>query len=115
MSSDLKQQITDRFVNAISEMFKPCPLIGPKWVQEYPSGRPADFRFFGVKKLSKAIGIPPKKIAQLLMQNVSLKGLDVEAEIVHDFLFDINRKDKPKKNRCQDKQTIDTRHLELGT
>lgn len=97
MSSDLKQQITDRFVKAIRGMFTPCPLIGPKWLQEYPSGKPADFRFFGVVKLSKAIGIPSKKIIQLLVQKVSLEGLDVEAKIVHDFLIDINRKGKDKK------------------
>lgn len=97
MSSDLKQQITERFVEAIRSMFTPCPLIGPKWLQEYPSGKPADFRFFGVPKLAKAIGIPPKKIIQLLVQNVSLKGLDVEAEMTHDFMIDINRKKKPSK------------------
>ncbi len=97
MSSDLKEQITDRFVTAIRGLFKPCPLIGPKWLQEYPTGKPADFRFFGVNKLAKAIGIKPKKIIQLLVQNVSFEGLDVEAEVVHDNLIDINRKGKPRK------------------
>lgn len=95
MPPDLKQQITDRFVEAIRTAFKPCPLIGPGWLQEFPNGKPADFRFFGVRKLARAAGLPPKKISMMLMQTVSLEGLGVDSKVVHDFLIDINHKDKP--------------------
>jgi hypothetical protein len=94
MASDLKKELTDRFVKGIRKSFMPCPLIGPKWLQAYPNGKPADFRFFGVRKLAKAIGRPPGTIVQILMKNVNLNGLDVDVEIKQGVLLDINRRDK---------------------
>jgi hypothetical protein len=94
--SELKRQLTDRFVKGIRKSFTPCPLIGPKWLQEFPNGRPADFRFFGVRKLAKAIGFPPAKIIKILMRNVSLRGLEVDVEIKGDVLIDLYRRDKPR-------------------
>lgn len=95
MASDLKTELTDRFVKGIRRSFTPCPLIGPKWLQAYPNGKPADFRFFGVRKLAKAIGRPPAAIVKILMRNVNLKGLDVDVDIKQGVLIDINRRNKP--------------------
>lgn len=95
MASDLKKELTDRFVKGIRKSFTPCPLIGPKWLQAYPNGKPADFRFFGVRKLAKAIGRPSGTIIQILMKNVNLNGLDVDVEIKQGVLIDINRRGKP--------------------
>lgn len=102
MSSELNKQITERFVKAVKKSFKPCPLIGPKWLQEYSKGNPADFRFIGIPKLAKAIGRSVEKTRQILMRNLSLKGLDVDMEIVKGIYIDINAKGKlrpePKKS-----------------
>jgi hypothetical protein len=92
MSSDLWQQLTDRFAKAIHKSFSPCPLIGPKWLQEFPNGRPADFRFFGIRKLAKAIGRPQQKIVQILLRNLSLDGLDVEMSVRSNGMIDIHRR-----------------------
>lgn len=96
MASELKKQLTERFVKGIRKSFAPCPLIGPKWLQEFPKGRPADFRFFGIRKLSKAIGQPPQRILKTVMRNVSFKGLDVEVEITGGIYVDIFLKGKPR-------------------
>ncbi len=96
MASNLKKQLTDRFAKGIRKSFKPCPLIGPNWLREFPKGRPADFRFFGVGKLSKAIGCPPAKIVKIMMRNVSLADLDVSVKVLPEWwMIDINRNVKP--------------------
>ena len=96
MASDLKKQLTERFTKGIHKSFKPCPLIGPNWLREFPKGRPADFRFFGINKLAKAIGCPPAKIVQIMMRNISLTGLDVSVKVLPEWwMIDINRNVKP--------------------
>ena len=92
--SDLRKTLLDRFVKGIRKSFDPCPLIGPKWLQEFPNGKPADFRFLGIVKLAKAMGYPPARVASILMRNVSLSGVDVDVSLTDDFLIDINRKGK---------------------
>ena len=93
---ELNEQIRERFIKAIQKSFKPCPLIGPKWLQEYPKGRPADFRFIGLPKLAKATGRSLDKARQILMKNLSLKNLNVDMEIVKDCYIDLNVKGKPQ-------------------
>jgi hypothetical protein len=61
----------------------------------YPNGRPADFRFHGIRKLAKATGRSADKVLHIMMRAVSLDGLNVETE-VKGTLIDINRKSKPK-------------------
>ena len=95
MSSELNEQIRERFIKAIQKSFKPCPLIGPKWLQEYPNGRPADFRFIGIPKLAKAAGRSVEKTRQILMKNLSLKSLNVDMEIIKGCYIDLNVKGKP--------------------
>jgi hypothetical protein len=90
----LKQELTDRFVRGIHKSFTPCPLIGPKWLQVFPQGRPAEFRFIGIRRLAKAIGFSPAKILQILMKNVSFEGLEVDVQIRQGVLIDINRAGK---------------------
>ena len=96
MLSELNEQITERFVKAIRKSFEPCPLIGPKWLQVYPNGRPADFRFVGIPKLAKAAGRPVDKTRQILMRNLSLTGLQVDMKIIDGLYVDMNVKDKPR-------------------
>jgi hypothetical protein len=94
--SELKEELAKRFAKGIHKSFSPCPLIGPKWLQEFPEGNPADFRFFGISKLTKAIGWSSERILKVVMRNVSLAGLDVDVEISQGVLIDINRKGKNK-------------------
>ncbi len=100
MENELFDVLKDRFIKGIRKSFQPCPLIGPKWLQQFPYGRPADFRFFGVRKLSKATGHPINHILRVLTQNVSFEGLEVEVEIRGGMLIDIWRegtRPKPRK------------------
>jgi len=94
MLSELNEQITDCFVKAIRKSFTPCPLIGTKWLQEYPKGRPADFRFVGIPKLAKAAGRSVEKTRQILMKNLSLTDLHLDMEIVEGCYVDMNVKGK---------------------
>ncbi|MBN1555454.1 MAG: hypothetical protein JXA11_11970 [Phycisphaerae bacterium] len=90
--AELKDALTERFVSGIRASFTPCPLIGPKWFQGFPQGQPADFRFFGVGKLAKAVGKPADTIIEILMKNVSLEGLPVNVKIRGGKFIDVNRK-----------------------
>lgn len=89
MASELKMELTERFVKGIRRSFTPCPLIGPKWLQEFPNGRPADYRFYGIRKLAKAIGQPSDKILKTVLKNTSFKGLNVDVKIVGGIYVDI--------------------------
>jgi len=91
VENELFDVLKDRFIKGIRKSFQPCPLIGPKWLQQFPYGRPADFRFFGVRKLAKATGHPINHVLRVLTQNVSFEGLDVEVEIRGGMLIDIWR------------------------
>jgi hypothetical protein len=88
---ELRQKIAERFTKGIRKSFSPCPLIGPKWVQAHPKGKPADFRFLGVRKLAKAMGFPPAKILNTLMAAVKLDDLDLDVDITNDFIIHMNR------------------------
>ncbi|MCK5114626.1 MAG: hypothetical protein KAR11_07690 [Phycisphaerae bacterium] len=96
MSSKLHEQIAERFIKAVRKSFEPCPLIGPKWLQEYPKGHPADFRFVGLPKLAKAAGRSIERTQQIFMKNLSLNGLDVDVKIVEGRYVDLNIKGKPR-------------------
>ncbi|HNX26948.1 MAG TPA: hypothetical protein PKK48_06025 [Phycisphaerae bacterium] len=89
MASELKKELTERFVKGIHRSFTPCPLIGPKWLQEFPNSRPADYRFYGIRKLAKAIGQSPEKILKTVMKNTSFKGLNVDVKIIGGIYVDI--------------------------
>jgi hypothetical protein len=99
VENELFDVLKDRFIKGIRKSFQPCPLIGPKWLQAFPYGRPADFRFFGVRKLSKATGHPINHILRVLTQNVSFEGLEVEVEIRGGMLIDIWREGTRKQPR----------------
>ena len=92
MLSGLNEQITDCCVKAIRKSFTPCPLIGPKWLQEYPQGRPADYRFVGIPKLAKATGRSVEKTGQIIAKNLSLAGLHLDMEIVKGGYINLNVK-----------------------
>lgn len=88
---ELCQTIADRFGKGIRKSFKPCPLIGPKWVQAHPNGKPADFQFLGVRKLAKAMGFSPAKILTTLTDAVRLDDLDLDVTVTDDFVIQMNR------------------------
>lgn len=96
MASDLWQQLSQRLTKAVRKSFEPCPLIGEKWLKEYPNGRPADLRYFGIPKLSKATGKTPERTMQAVLKNISFKGLPVAVSTTDDFLIDFVRTDKPQ-------------------
>jgi hypothetical protein len=89
---ELHETLNERFVAGIEKSFTPCPLIGPRWLQSFPKGKPADFRFFGIRKLSKAIGRPADVILATLMKNVSFDGLDVNVRLRDGMYIDVYRK-----------------------
>lgn len=89
MASELKKELTERFVKGIRRSFTPCPLIGPKWLQEFPNGKPADYRFYGIRKLAKAIGQNSDKILQTVLKNISFKGLNIDVKIIGGIYIDI--------------------------
>jgi len=88
MASELKKELTERFVKGIRRSFTPCPLIGPKWLQEFPNGKPADYRFYGIRKLAKAIGQSSDKIMQTVLKNTSFKGLNIDVKIIGGIYID---------------------------
>lgn len=100
----LKNELTKRFVAGIRKSFSPCPLIGPKWLQGFPGGRPADLRFFGVRKLAKALGQPAEQITGILLKNVSFEGLDVDV-LPRDDVIDIHQKNKSGLTKSQNRKT----------
>ena len=96
----LKETLTERFVSGIRKSFSPCPLIGPNWLQGFPKGKPADFRFFGVRKLAKALGLPTTEIVKILLKNVSFDGLEVDVVSGEDVI-DMNRTGKKSPEKVQ--------------
>ncbi len=91
---ELHKTINDRLNAGIRKSFTPCPLIGPNWLQYFPNGNPADFRFFGVRKLAKAIGKPADAIMAILMKNVTFEGIDIDIRLHEGVFIDIDRKTK---------------------
>lgn len=79
---DWHATLKERFVDAIKKTFPaPTPLIGDRWFVFYPKGRPADYQFIGVGKLAKATGLPPERIAKLIVKHLDLHDLNARVEI----------------------------------
>ena len=91
--ASLRKQINDRFVKIIRNSYAPCPLMGDKWLQEFPHGRPADFRYFGARKLAKATGLPALAVAKMLSRNVSVSELGLTLKVAKDGVIDLNFKE----------------------
>jgi hypothetical protein len=98
---ELRQTLADRFAQGIRKTFSPCPLIGPKWMQTCPKGKPADFQYIGIRKLAKAIGCSPGRILQKIMPNISLGDLDVDVQVTDDFTVLIKRAAKISQGETQ--------------
>jgi hypothetical protein len=111
---DLKKQLTERFVKAIRKSFTPCPLIGPKWLQSFPYGRPADFRFFGIPRLTKAIGLKQSKIIEIVMRHFDVSDLPVRMEINDRGLIDFHRTDLSEEQLAQRRQREQERKASKG-
>lgn len=91
---ELRETLNERLVAGIRRSFTPCPLIGPNWLQWFPDGKPAEFRFFGVRKLAKALGQPAGAVMAALMKNVSFEGLEIDIRLQEGVFIDIDRKKK---------------------
>ncbi|HUT59050.1 MAG TPA: hypothetical protein VNA25_14470 [Phycisphaerae bacterium] len=79
---DWQATLKERFIESIRKTFPtPTPLIGDRWFVFCPDGRPADCQFVGVGRLAKATGLPPDRVAKLLVKNLSLRGLGARVEI----------------------------------
>ncbi len=92
----LYKVLTERFVEAIGELFQPCPLIGPRWFRFGDGARDgADFQFVGAAKLAKATIPNPPKVAARLLETVKLDDLPVEAEVTASHNINVRRTDRP--------------------
>jgi hypothetical protein len=76
MDIDMQTLLTARFIAAIRKTFNPCPLIGANWFKYYPDGKPVDFQFAGLRRLAKAAARRPAAVAQLVIANLDLKGVE---------------------------------------
>jgi hypothetical protein len=79
---DIEDKLKRRFSQAIRRSYDPCPLIGPKWFQYNPDGKPAHFQFVGGKKLAKAASGSPRMALRRVLKNLNVRDLNARAEIV---------------------------------
>lgn len=86
---EMKQELEKRLSKAIHGSFSPPPLVGPKWLQQYPNSKPADFRYFGIPKIAKAIGIPRQQAMYRIMRHLDLGGLGVRMYSTQDCMIDV--------------------------
>jgi len=74
---EMKEKIHDRMAKAIRETFSPSPLITQRWIQPFPNSKPADFRYFGITKIAKALGTDLKTAMYAIMPNLDMRGVNV--------------------------------------
>ncbi len=86
---DRKAIIKSRFTRAIESLVKPRPLIGDKWFCWPTGGDPADFQFRGVRKLAKAAGRRPGKLAKELVKELDLYDLGGKVEVTDDLVINV--------------------------
>lgn len=80
IAPQVRDELHRRIVAAIAKSFSPCPLIGPKWFR-YVGGNNPSYQFTGIGRLAKATCGQPKRVAQILVSNLSLVGLPVAAQV----------------------------------
>jgi hypothetical protein len=80
ITPQVRDELRQRLVDAIAKSFSPCPLIGPKWFR-YVGGENPSYLFIGTAMLAKATCGQPKRVAQILIANLSLAGLPVTAQV----------------------------------
>ncbi len=84
-----KAIVKDRFIKSLKNILDPCPLIGDKWFCSPDGGDPADFQFRGIRKLSKATGRKPGKLARELVDEIDLSDVGGEMEITEDMIINV--------------------------
>ena len=82
-----EQVLKQRFLDAIKKSFDPCPLIGPKWFKYEPNDSPPSFKFTGMSKLAKALGMRIDFVSQKVFDNLNFRGLPVESRITQSFVI----------------------------
>ena len=85
----VQELLTQRFIKAIQDEFKPCPLIGPKWFQYHEKADPPYFQFAGVKRLAKAAGMQPRRVAELVLENLNANQLDANVKLTDDLKINV--------------------------
>ncbi len=94
MSKTLEDQIRSRLDDAVRTLFKPPILIGPQWLKAYPNGRPADFQYLGIVKVTKASGKSLQRVRDKILQHARLETLGVTVTVDETGVLNINAKDK---------------------
>jgi len=84
MADNVEELLKKRFIEAIRKSFQPCPLIGPKWFHYDTKADPPCFRFWGLRRLAKALGMRPEKLAERLVKEVDLGGVKAQASVEAD-------------------------------
>jgi len=86
---DIRKRLDERFAKAVKKALPfRTPLIGPKWLRPPQKGQ-ADFEFVGIPKLAKATGEDGRYIAEKVLKNLNVDGLNVDVELRDDLLVNI--------------------------
>jgi len=94
---DIKDVLAERFTEAIKKALpRSTPLIGPKWFNLHPDGKPADFQFTGCGKLAKATAMRPDKIVDRILKNLSLDDIASAVERTEDHRINVTLREKPE-------------------
>ncbi|HUS47935.1 MAG TPA: hypothetical protein VM098_07440, partial [Phycisphaerae bacterium] len=80
-----EKDLTERFKAAIRKSLPQCPLIGPKWFRYADDGRRESLRFVCMGKLVKATGLKGEALADRIVKNLDLSGLDAEVKITDEL------------------------------
>ena len=89
MPKDMSEMLTERFKQAVTQSFEPCPLIGPKWFRYCETAIPPYFQFTGVTKLAKATGINCAMVAKRIVEHLDVSDLDAEVGVSDEFNINV--------------------------
>jgi len=87
-----EQDLIKRFKDAISKSLPRCPLIGPKWFRYSSGDKRTRLRFICMNKLVKATGLKAKVLADRIVKNLDLRGLDAEVRITDEYEIQLTLK-----------------------
>ncbi|MHC4983695.1 MAG: hypothetical protein ACYTF6_11110 [Planctomycetota bacterium] len=78
---DGEQQLIERLKDAIRKSLPRCPLVGPKWFCYEADSKRELLRFVALNKLVKATGMRPQALADRIVKNLDLSGLEAEVRV----------------------------------
>ena len=101
---DIETTIKERIIKAIRQAFsKSCPLIGDKWFKHHRKGKPADFEFTGMPKLSKATSLKVDAVTRYVLKNLDLSDLNVTMTVTDSFMIYIDYNQAKGEDKGEDK------------